>query len=135
MSAYFKNVKEGDEVFGLIFGYGIVTSVWEDSFYTFEVTFKDTGDVVAYTDEGIPAWNQLLQDQTVFYKTDIDITDVDFSPIDKVLSYKKIIKLRNNNQLEIRCPSGIWQDASKCPYWVIEQYIEEKNLHLFRKKK
>ena len=134
MGAYFKKVKEGDEVFGLIFGYGIVTSVWEDSFYSFEVTFKDTDDVVPYTKEGIPAWNQLLQEQTVFYKKDIDITNIDFSAIDKVLSYKKIIKLRNKNQLEIRCPSGIWQEANKCPYWVVEQYIEEKKLHLFRKK-
>ena len=132
MSKYFKKVKENDEVFGLVFGHGIVTSVWNDSHYTFEVTF-DNGYSVPYTPEGIPGWNIRLEHQTVFYKDDIDLMSIDFSPVDEVLSPKKIIKLRNKNKLEVRCPSGLWIKMSECPQYVIEEYLEDGKLHLFRK--
>ena len=48
---YFENVKINDEVYGLIFGKGVVTSVW-DGYYKFEVTYPNDY-VVPYTDEGI----------------------------------------------------------------------------------
>jgi hypothetical protein len=130
--SYFKDVKVGDKVFGLIYGPGTVNAVWEDSFYSFEVEY-DEGSYVPYTADGIPAWSS-LDIQTVFYKKDIDIFDLDFSPVEDVLSAKKIIKLRDKKMLEARCPSGLWSDVSTCPYSLIEAYLENKKFHLFRKK-
>jgi len=132
MKHYFGDVKVKDKVFGLIFGPGIVRSVWEDSFYHFEVEYKN-GFVVPYTADGVPGWNAKIDFQTVYYKEDIDIMDLDMIPTDKVLSAKKIIKLRDKKKLEIRCPSGIWIPVSKCPNFVFEEYVEQKKFHLFRK--
>lgn len=132
--SYFKEVKVNDEIFGLVFGHGVVTSVWDDSFYTFEVTY-DNGQVVPYTPEGYPAWRNLGH-QTAFFKEDIDLEDLDFRINDgDVLSTKKIIKLRMKNKLEVKCPSGIWQAVGNCPSYVTEGYLEEGKLHLFRKAK
>jgi len=131
--SYFKKVKEGDEVFGVIFGRGKVSNVYLDGFYAFEVEY-DTGDFVPYTIEGVPAWNTKLNEQTVFYKKDIDLFNLDISGINKILSYKKIIKLREKNKLFVRCPSGIWEKVEKCPYWIIEDYIENEKFYLFKKK-
>lgn len=129
---YFQNVKEGDEIFGLVFGPGVVSSVWGDGFYEFEVTFTN-GYTVPYTREGIPGWSGKLDYQTIYYKKDIDITTLDISPSTKTLSVKKIIKLRLKDKLEIKCPSGIWHKVGQCPGYVMEQYLEENKLHLFRK--
>jgi hypothetical protein len=129
--SYFKKVTEGDKVYGLVFGHGVIRTVL-DGYYKFEVEF-DNGHVVPYTEDGIPGWSNNLDFQTVFYKTDIDLEDLDFSPTDKVLSAKKIIKLRTKRNLEVRCPSGIWYPITKCPSYVTEQYLEEGKLHLFRK--
>ena len=131
---YFEKVKVKDKVFGLIFGPGKVTSVWENSHYTFEVEYKN-GQVVPYTPDGVPSWSGKLDFQTVFYKKDIDIMDLDMIPVDKILSPKRIIKLRDKKKLEMRCPSGIWMKVSKCPGYLFEQYIEKEQFHLFRKKK
>ena len=98
---YFEKVKVKDKVFGLIFGPGKVTSVWENSHYTFEVEYKN-GQVVPYTSDGVPSWSGKLDFQTVFYKKDIDIMDLDMIPIDKILSPKRIIKLRDKKKLEMR---------------------------------
>lgn len=132
--SYFKEVKENDEVFGVIFGKGTVTSVWTNSFYTFEVQFEN-GHSVPYTIDGIPGWNSKLDTQTVFYKKDIDMMSMDITPSDNKLSFKKIIKLRTKNKLEVKCPSGIWQVITHCPSYIIEEYIVNNRLHLFRKKK
>lgn len=129
---YFSNVKEGDQIFGLIFGLGNVKTVWGDGYYKFEVEFKN-GFIVPYTEDGIPAWNSKLDFQTIYYKSDIDITNLDISPSEKVLTPKKIIKLRNKGKLEIKCPSGIWQSVSNFPSYIMETYLEEGKLHLFRK--
>lgn len=133
MKAYFRNVKEGDKVFGLVFGAGVVSSVWGDGYYTFEVEFLNSF-TVPYTPEGFPGWNTgKLGFQTVFYKEDIDLMEYDFAPIYKVLSAKKIIKLRDKKKLEAKCPSGLWANISQCPGSLIEEYLEEGKLHLFRK--
>jgi len=133
MSKYFDNVKEGEKVYGLVFGPGVVISVWgKNSYYAFEVSY-DNGYVVPYTIEGIPAWNTDLDEQTVFYKEDIDLCDIDFGTLDEILSVKKIIKLRSKKKLEVRCPSGIWRSIDKCPNYIIDQYLENGKLHLFRK--
>jgi len=130
---YFFKVKEGLEIFGLVFGHGIVKNVWGDGHYTFEVEF-DNNYTVAYTDEGLPSWGGGRFDfQTIFYKDDIDLMEYDFAPTTEPLSAKKIIKLRLKNKLEVRCPSGLWQPINKCPGYVIEEYLEDQQLHLFRK--
>lgn len=132
--SYFDKVKKKDKVFGIVFGEGKVINVWEDSYYAFEVEFK-TGDVVPYTNEGIPGWNSAMDFQTLFYAKDIDLVDIDFKPSVKTLSIKKIIKLRDKKKLEMKCPSGIWVDSVKCPYSVVEDYVSNEKYHLFRKKK
>jgi hypothetical protein len=133
--SYFKKVKKNDKVFGLVYGEGVVISVWENSFYSFEVQYKNNGSVVPYTEEGFPAWNTSKFDfQTVFYANDLNFTEQDFTPINEILSVKKIIKLRNKNKLEVRCPSGLWQSFDKCPNSIAEEYLQDNKFHLFRKK-
>jgi hypothetical protein len=130
--SYFKKVKEGDQVFGLVFGKGVVSNAWGEGYYTFEVEYENHS-VVPYTEDGVPAWSGPLDFQTVFYAKDIDLMDYDFGPTGEVLSAKKIIKLRDKKKLEIKCPSGIWQPVDKCPSYVAEEYLGNGKLHLFRK--
>lgn len=131
--AYFDNVKVKDKLYGLVFGAGKVTQVFEDSHYKMMVKFKN-GYEVPYTEDGIPGWGNFKK-QTIFYRDDIDLTDVDFTPVTKILSPKKIIKLREKKMLEVRLPSGIWSDCSKCVREYVEDMLENENYHLFRKKK
>lgn len=130
----FSNLKEGDEIFGLVYGLGKVSHIHEDGFYAFEVEYYNDMRV-PYTIDGIPGWSNGLGTQTVFLKSDIDLMDYDFAPSEKQLSIKKIIKLRDKKKLEVRCPSGLWQDVFECPLSVSEGYLENGKLHLFRKKK
>jgi hypothetical protein len=130
--AYFKKVKLKDKLYGMVFGAGKVTQVFEDSHYKMMVTFKN-GHEIPYTEDGIPGWGNFKK-QTIFYKKDIDLTDVDFSPVSKVLSPKKIIKLREKKKLEVRLPSGIWSNCVKCAKEYVEEMLENENYHLFRKK-
>ena len=129
---YFKKVKIKDKLYGMVFGAGKVTRVFEDSHYKMMVTFKN-GYEIPYTDDGVPGWGNFKK-QTIFYKKDIDLTDVDFSPLSKVLSPKKIIKLRKNKKLEVRLPSGIWTGCSKCVREYAQGLLENEQYHLFRKK-
>jgi len=129
---YFKAVKKGDKVFGLVFGLGTVTKVFEDGHYKLMVTFENDHEV-PYTEDGIPGWGK-FKDQTLFYKNDIDLTEFDFSPISKVLSIKKIIKLREKKKLEVRLPSGIWHLCNKKIKKYVEELLEEEKYYLFRKK-
>ena len=132
--AYFKKVSDGDKVFGLVFGPGIVENVMTDSHYTFMVRYKNDF-IVPYTEDGIPGWNSTIDFQTVYYKTDIDIEDLDFGPVNKILSPKKIIKLRARKKLMVKCPSGLWQTLEHCPKHLVESYLEDKKFHLFKSKK
>ncbi len=129
--AYFDKVKVKEKLYGLVFGPGKVSQVFEDSHYKMMVKFKN-GYEVPYTEEGIPGWGNFKK-QTIFYKKDIDLTDVDFGPTTKILSPKKIIKLREKNKLEVRLPSGIWTDCTKCVVGYVEDMLETENYHLFRK--
>jgi len=115
----------------MVFGSGKVTQVFEDSHYKMMVTFKN-GYEIPYTDDGVPGWGNFKK-QTIFYKKDIDLTDVDFTPVTKVLSPKKIIKLRRSKKLEVRLPSGIWTECSKCVKEYVQNQLENENYHLFRK--
>ncbi len=131
--AYFDNVQVGDKLYGLVFGKGEVIEVFEDSHYKMMVSFKN-GYEVPYTEDGIPGWGNFKK-QTIFYKTDIDLTDVDFTPVKKILSPKKIIKLREKKKLQVKLPSGIWTDCSKCVKNYVEEMLEKEKFHLFRKQK
>ncbi|MCX6076533.1 MAG: hypothetical protein NTW78_06545 [Campylobacterales bacterium] len=130
--AYFDKVQVGDKLYGMVFGSGVVTQVFENSHYKMMVSFKNGYDV-PYTEDGIPGWGNFKK-QTIFYKNDIDLTDVDFTPVTKVLSPKKIIKFRQKKKLEVRLPSGIWTECSKCVKKYVEEMLEAENYHLFRKK-
>ncbi len=129
---YFKKAKEGKKVFGLVFGAGKISQVFDDSHYKIMVTFNN-GFEVPYTEDGVPGWGSFTE-QTLFYKKDIDLTNVDFSPVTKVLSNKKIIKLRDKGKLEVRLPSGIWNNVSNCPTQYMEDILSKELFHLFRKK-
>jgi hypothetical protein len=129
--SYFKNVKVGDKVFGLVFGLGTVHKVFEDSHYRLMVDFKDEYEI-PYTEDGIPGWGK-FKEQTLFFKNDIDLTDYHFGSIDKVLSPKKIIKLRDRKKLEVRLPSGIWHPYNKKVKKYCQDLLEKEKFHLFKK--
>jgi len=131
--AYFDNAKIGDKVYGFVFGKGKIVDIFPDSFYSLMVEFKN-GYEVPYTADGVPGWGNFKK-QTLFYRDDIDLSDKDFSPVTDVLSIKKIIKLRENNDLEVRVPSGIWKSIKKVDPDYVEEMLEKENLHLFREKK
>ena len=131
---YFSSVAEGDEIFGLVFGHGVVQSVWGPGHYEFEVQF-DNSSTVAYTKEGYPSWGSgKLDFQTIYYKKDVDIFEYDISPNEQeLLTPIQIIKLRLKKKLLVRCPSGLWQPVEKCPGYIAEDYLENNQLHLFKK--
>jgi hypothetical protein len=131
--AYFSDVKAGDKVYGLVFGKGKIKDVLPDSHYTLIVEFNN-GCEVPYTEDGIPSWGN-FDKQTLFYRDDVDLSKEDFSPVDKILSPKKIIKLRNKNKLEVRVPSGIWKSVEKAEEKYVEELLENEKYHMFRKKK
>jgi len=128
---YFKNIKENDEVFGLIYGPGKVSNIMGDGFYAFMVTYNN-GYEVPYTCDGVPGWGS-FNIQTVFYKNDVDITQLDLAPSEKVLTPKKIIKLRDKSKLMMKCPSGNWLNIKECPGQLVEKYLEGEKFHLFKK--
>ncbi len=130
--SYFRKVKKDDKVFGLVFGLGRVSKVFDDGHYKLMVEFENDHEV-PYSEEGIPGWGK-FKEQTLFYKDDIDLTEFDFSPIDTILTPKKIIKFREKKKLEVRLPSGIWQKANKKVKKYVEEVLEEQKYHLFRKK-
>jgi len=131
--AYFKKAKEGEKVYGLVFGKGKISKVFESGHYKLLIEFKN-GYEVPYTIEGIPGWGS-FDTQTVFYRDDINLSPYDFSAVEKVLTPKKIIKLREKNELEIRLPSGVWTSCTKCAKEYMEEMLERENFHLFRKTK
>ncbi len=130
--AYFKKAKKGDKVYGLIFGKGKIVNVFPDSFYTLMVEFNN-GYEVPYTEDGVPGWGNFKK-QTMFYRDDVDLCNEDFSPVEKILEPKKIIKLREKNKLEVRLPSGIWKSVKKAEPAYVEKILEACQYHLFRKK-
>ena len=132
---YFEDVEIGDKVFGLVYGPGeVIYSIGSNQvsgFYSFKVKYKNKE--VFYTNEGVPDWCK-QNFQTVFYKSDIDLFNLDLEPVDEVLKMKKIIKLRNREQLEMRCPSGLWRDINMCPAGFGDNALEKGQFHLFREK-
>ena len=129
--SYFSNVKEGQEIYGLVYGLGVVRTML-NGFYLFEVEYKN-GQVVPYTEHGIPGCNRKLPEQTIFYPDDVEYQEFDFSPVDKILTPNKIIKLRNKDKLCVRCPSGMWYKVGECDPLIVEDYLENSKYHLFKK--
>ena len=129
--SYFKDVKKGDKVVGLVFGPGKVVEVYEpDSFYAFEVDFKN-GYQVPYTIDGIPAWGR-FDEQTLFYKKDIDLSECDHEGVVDILPLKKIVKLLSRGKLEVKTPSGVWHNATKVERSYLEKILEDKLFFLVR---
>jgi len=133
---YFKDIKEGDKVYGLVFGKGQISSVFNGKgFYQFEVEF-DNGRLIPYTEEGIPGWGK-FQEQTLFYKKDIDKSEFDYTGNSQIMSHKKITKLLHVNKasLEIKTPSGIWHNVNKVDNKYIERVLYSGMLFMIREKK
>lgn len=122
----------GREVYGVIYGKGVVSSIYTDSFYTFEVTY-DNDVIVPYTEDGVPGWGLKLGLQTVFNVEDIDLMEYDISPVKDVMTMKKLTKGLKDNTLETKCPSGIWCEISDVPETLLESYVMSGKLHLFRR--
>lgn len=129
---YYDKAKVGQKVYGLVFGRGSITEVFEDSHYKILVTFKN-GYEVPYTEDGIPGWGN-FKSQTLFYRNDVNMRKADFSPVTKVLSIKKIIKFREKEMLEVRLPSGMWINAKRADQGYVETMLENEHYHLFRKR-
>ncbi len=130
---YYDDAKVGQKVYGLVFGRGKITEVFEDSHFKVLVTFKN-GYEVPYTEDGVPGWGN-FKTQTMFYRDDVDMSKADFSPVNMVLPIKKIIKYREKKILEVRLPSGMWENAKRADRVYVEKLLEDEKYHLFRKKR
>lgn len=129
--AYLDGTKVGDDFFGLVFGHGTAVQVDKGGFYPVIVEF-DNGDQIPYTEDGIPAWGNFNY-QTLFRKEDIDLEKLDFSTVDELPTPKKISKWNSKGKLEIKCPSGLWADASKWESYA-DKLLSEEKFWMFRKK-
>jgi hypothetical protein len=66
---YFKKAKVGDRVFGLIFGKGQISELFDnDSFFRLKIEFDD-GDEVFFTNDGVPNVSN-IDYQTLFYESE-----------------------------------------------------------------
>ena len=138
---YFSKVKLKQEVFSLVYGKGVVVFALPkehrlDGFFIFAAEYEKKGQRVHYTIDGYPNWS--AQDgccQTVFYKKDIDLDDVDIQPPEKVISEKQILKYRDKDILEMKCPSGIWRNVNECPEKLMKKALKKDKYYLFRKQK
>jgi hypothetical protein len=134
--AYFDDVQIGESVFGLVFGVGKVVDILEDHFYKFLVEFHN-GYTIWYDRNGIPQWGN-FQEQTVFYKDYILDSDIleeyDFKPAIEDLTPEDIIRYREKDKLEVKCPSGLWTDYKKCPIEYLVHLYETQSFNKFRKK-
>ena len=131
---YFKELKDNQKLFGLVYGPCIAELLY-NSFYAFQCHYEN-GQTVPYTEDGIPGWGTLDM-QTVFYPKDIDLTQIDISPVcsNDLLSPREIIKLRKEGKLEVKCPSNIWVNLIECDGRVVEEYLENNKLKMFREEK
>lgn len=136
---YFDNVEVGEEVFCLIYGKGRIIMALEkeqrvDGFHIFEAEYKKKK--VHYTVDGFPSWCSTDGGcQTVFYLHDIDFSEMNIQPTNKVLSKKQIMKHKEKGTLEVRCPSGIWRNVEEAPENIFKKAVKSEKLHIFRKVK
>lgn len=135
---YFSNVKLGQKVFSLIYGKGTVIFTLPkehrlEGFYIFAAEYKKNNKVY-YTVDGFPNWSDKdICCQTVFYKDDVDINNMDTMEHTKVPSEKQILKWKENSTLEIQCPSGIWRNVEESPDVLIKKALKKAKYYLFRK--
>ncbi|HEY9203795.1 MAG TPA: hypothetical protein VIM82_05630 [Sulfurimonas sp.] len=138
---YFSDVKVNEEVYSLVYGKGKVIFTLPkkqrlDGFYAFAVEYPNKNKKVYYTVDGYPDWSS--SDgccQTVFYIQDVDLNDIDIQPPLKILSEKQILKSKNDGDLEMKCPSGIWRNINECPQKLVKKALLKSKYYLFRKKK
>jgi len=128
------SMKIGTNVYGVIYGKGVITNVFTNSFYKFEVTYEN-GDVIFYTEDGVPGWGLKHGLQTVYNIEDVNIIEHDISPSVGPMSMKKIIKYIMDETIEIKCPSGVWRSVSQAPQVLVDKYLMTGSLHLFRRSK
>ena len=58
---------------------------------------------------------------------------MDFSSVETMATPKKIIKWKDKGKLEVKCPSGIWANAKKCPEEYLERLLSKEQFWMFRK--
>lgn len=136
---YFNKVKVKEEVFSLVYGKGVVVFALPkehrlDGFFVFAAEY-DKSHTVHYTIDGLPNWSSGAGCQTVFYKKDVDLSDMDIQPPHKIPSEKQILKYRDKDILEIQCPSGIWRNVNECPEHLMKKALKKSKYYLFRKEK
>lgn len=56
-------------------------------------------------------------------------------PVKKILSKKKIYKLKDKGMLEVQCPSGIWRNADEVPQKLFNDAMKNSQLNIFREEK
>lgn len=138
---YFNDIKIGESVFSLVFGWGEVILLLNpeaqlEGFFAFAAEFKK-GNTVYYTLDGIPNWCPKYGcKQTLFYPKDIDFSSLNFeeSELD-IPKEEKIKKYIKKNKLEIRCPSGIWRHITDCPDNIVLDVLKKAKYYLLRKAK
>lgn len=139
---YFSKVKLNQEVFSLVYGKGVVVFALPkehrvDGFYVFAAEYessKGKKQRIHYTVDGYPNWSSSAGAcQTVFYKKDIDFSDMDIQPLKKILSEKQILKYMESDTLDMQCPSGIWRDVNQCPEKLVKKALKKDKYYLFRK--
>lgn len=135
---YFNKVKLNDEIYSLVYGNGVVCYVLEKEFrlsgsYMMQVQYEK--EKVYYTEDGIPNWCKVKGDcQTAYYKKDNDRPEMDFATSKRdILTPKKIAKLKERGELEMRVPSGAWMNVDVIPVAVFLQALKAKSFYIFRK--
>ncbi|MEA3387447.1 MAG: hypothetical protein U9Q66_03580 [Patescibacteria group bacterium] len=138
-----KNITESDAIVSMYNGKSSETRLLGDGLYIVAAYFPQTDIEVMYTEDGIPNWSCAGdKEQTAFLEKDMDdikLSDFDFSALsardmvneDDLKNYKDANALDN---IEIRTCLGMWRDASSAPTRYIEEALQKKELHLFRKR-
>ena len=86
-----------------------------------------------YTIDGLPGWALgHCNCQTLFYESDVDLDTKTSSACSIPLSKRKIEKLLHTDELEIKCPSGIWRNTSEVPEKLITKALTKGRFNLFR---
>ena len=140
---YLSDIQIDDEVISIIYGDGIITNVLDkqrraDGFFMCTASYLDDNGgefFIHYTEDGIASWcnkDIALCGKTIYIKADLDIKIYDYSANTKPLSMKKIKKLYDSEELEIRTPAGFWLDIDKVPESLINKYIKKGFEYMFR---
>ena len=137
----FKDIKLNDEIYSVVFGLGRVIFVLTKSlrlkgYFVFQVEYK-SGQKVHYTEDGKPDWCQDIKTctSTIYYKHEVNFDEVDTKIAKKQLNKSKVLKLRENDMLEMMSPAGAWIEAYLMPDIMLDNALINEEYHLFRKMK